>query len=71
MKHERRKYQNKHHLKPKSRGGQSLESNLLWIDIERHRAWHAVFGNMTLDEIIALLKRVRRAKEHQKVLGKL
>jgi len=71
MKHEKRKYLNRHHLTPRSRGGSSLESNLLWIDIERHRAWHAVFGNMTLDEVISLLKRVRRAKEAQKVSGKL
>lgn len=71
MKHEKRKHQNRHHLKPKSRGGQTLESNLLWIDIERHRAWHSLWGNRTLDEVISLLKRVKQAKEHQKVSAKL
>ena len=71
MKHEQRKHQNRHHLKPKSRGGQATESNLLWIDIEKHQAWHKIFGNRTLNEIISLLKRVKRAKDAQKISAKL
>lgn len=66
MKHERRKHQNKHHLRPRSRGGQAIESNLLWIDIERHRAWHVLWGNRTLDEVIALLTRLKSVKENQR-----
>lgn len=56
---------NKHHLIPKSRGGQKLTSNLLLIDMEKHCAWHAIWKNRTLDEVIELLKRVKRAKENQ------
>lgn len=56
---------NKHHLTPKSVGGQSIESNLLRMDISRHNAWHLLFNNLTLTEIIALLKRVYEVKERQ------
>lgn len=56
---------NRHHLHPKSRGGSNLLSNLLLIDIERHKAWHAMFGNATADEVLDLLTRVVRAKRRQ------
>lgn len=56
---------NKHHLVPKVRGGNARTRNLLLIDYETHVNWHKVFGNRTLDEVIALLNRVRRAKQHQ------
>ena len=57
---------NRHHLKPKSRGGQSTESNLLIIEIKRHNAWHTLWGNRTLDEVIALLQRLRTMKKSQR-----
>lgn len=57
---------NSHHLCPKSRFGQSIESNLLTMDISRHNALHLLFGNLTLSEIIALLQRVYEAKERQR-----
>jgi len=53
---------NRHHLRPRSRGGDSLESNLLVMDIERHNAWHFLFQNQTLDEIIEALERLRSMK---------
>ena len=62
---------NKHHLTPKSRGGQAIESNLLRMDISRHNAWHLLFGNLTLPEIIALLKRLYETKERQRLRDKL
>jgi hypothetical protein len=57
---------NLHHLRPKSRGGSSTESNLLKMDISRHNALHLLFGNLTLLEIIELLKRVYEIKERQR-----
>ena len=53
---------NRHHLTPRSRGGKSTESNLLEMDYSRHCAWHLLFKNLTLDEIIALLLRVKQMK---------
>jgi len=57
---------NRHHLRPKSRGGDALESNLLVMDIERHNAWHFLFKNLTLDEIIELLERIRAMKRSRR-----
>jgi len=56
---------NKHHLSPKSRGGQSIESNLLRMDISRHNAWHLIFHNLSFEEAAELLLRVVRAKKCQ------
>ncbi len=54
---------NRHHLKPKSRGGQNIPSNILNIEMKRHNAWHILWGNRTLDEVIALLQRLKQIKE--------
>ena len=56
---------NRHHLVPKSRGGNARPGNLLLIDIEKHRCWHQLFGLRTIDEVIELLLRVRRFKQGQ------
>jgi hypothetical protein len=61
----RRKWRNQHHLVPRSRGGNNEVSNLLLIDEETHIEWHRVFGNLTLEEVIALLQRLQRAKAKQ------
>jgi len=58
-------WRNKHHLKPVSRFGTNHKANLLLIHGERHILWHKMWGNRTLPEIIALLKRVQRAKSRQ------
>lgn len=58
-------FRNRHHLHPRSRGGGALESNLLLMDMRRHNMWHQLFDNLTLDEVIELLIRVRRAKKNQ------
>lgn len=55
-----------HFLRPRSRGGKETVNNMLLIDIEKHEAWHRLWGNRTADEILALLERVVRAKEHQR-----
>lgn len=57
-----RRDRNYHHLRPRSRGGSNMDSNLLLIKIERHRMLHLIFGNRTLEEIIAVLIRLQRAK---------
>jgi len=55
-----------HHLKPRSRGGESIGSNLLLLDAYRHSAWHLLFNNMTLDEVISLLIKLKHIKESQR-----
>lgn len=36
-------------------GGETISSNLFLFDVYRHDAWHLLFGNKKLDEIISLL----------------
>src|SRR5437764_85240 len=52
----------RHHMTPRSRGGDNSPENLLLIKIERHFYWHKLFANLTLEEVIRLLLRVHRAK---------
>ena len=61
MKH-RYHHKNRHHLIPRSRGGGNDRRNLLLIKIDRHETWHRLFGNLTLNEVIGLLIRLKRAK---------
>jgi hypothetical protein len=53
---------NKHHLTPRSRGGDESVENLFLLKLDRHFYWHKLFGNKTLEEVISLLQRVHRAK---------
>ena len=55
-----------HHLQPSSRGGEGIDSNLLNMDVYRHDAWHLLFKNSTLEEIIELLQRLKLIKTKQK-----
>jgi hypothetical protein len=53
---------NRHHITPKSRGGKNKKSNILRMDKNRHQAWHLLFNNLKLEEVIELLKRLERLK---------
>lgn len=64
MKKNRLKNRNYHHLTNKCKGGKATKGNLLLINIERHRAWHTLFRNLDLEQVIELLKRVKRLKEN-------
>jgi hypothetical protein len=57
---------NHHHLIPRSRGGQGLNSNIIFIHTDKHDAWHKLWDfhdhactkPRTLGEIINLLKKL-------------
>jgi hypothetical protein len=53
---------NKHHLLPRSRGGDNSPDNVLLLKVNRHFYWHRLFGARSLEEVILLLVRVHRAK---------
>jgi hypothetical protein len=53
---------NKHHLLPRSRGGDNSPDNLLLLKVNRHFYWHRLFGARSLEEVILLLVRVHWAK---------
>ena len=57
---------NKHHLTNKCRGGTNDLWNILFMDTIRHKAFHLLFGNKNLDEIIELLTRVKNIKNSQR-----
>ncbi|PIT94795.1 hypothetical protein COT98_02155 [Candidatus Falkowbacteria bacterium CG10_big_fil_rev_8_21_14_0_10_39_9] len=53
---QRLRFFGEHHLTPRSRGGYSTKGNLLRLDFSRHKAWHFLFANTTLQETIKILK---------------
>ena len=55
-----------HHLTPSSRGGETIGSNLFKLDGRRHEAWHLLFSNLTLEEVIVLLTKIQHIKESQR-----
>lgn len=57
----------KHHLRNCSRGGATVKTNLFLLDAYRHDAWHLLFGNKTINEIISLLLRVQQIKTGQRL----
>lgn len=58
---------NKHHLRARSHGGRNEKSNILLIKVERHEAYHKLFGNRSLESAIRLLIRILRAKKHGRI----
>ena len=54
---------NNHHILARKRGGTRQTNNLLRMDINRHCAWHLLFGNRTFLEAVALLKRTAMMKQ--------
>jgi len=57
---------NKHHDRPKSRKGTKSPKNILILDVNRHSAYHLLFGNRTLLEAAALLKRTHYYQTRRK-----
>lgn len=49
-------HQNRHHLLNKCRGGGSSMENILWLDVEKHAAWHKLFKNSPPEDIVAKLR---------------
>lgn len=66
-----KKGRNRHHCKPKSRGGNTRKENMLFIKKYRHEIIHKAFGNLTLYEIIILLLRTSRAKHYEEIEPKI
>lgn len=62
----RASFSDDHHLRPSSRGGSDKAHNLILLDAYRHDAWHLLFKNLTLDEIILLLQKLQHIKESQR-----
>lgn len=46
----------KHHITPTSRGGKETPENEMRLDPNIHDAWHTLFGNLLLEEVIAIIE---------------
>lgn len=57
-------WQDKHHITNKTNGGTRTPENLISLDRHRHNALHLLFGNMDFLQIIRLLIRCLRFKNH-------
>jgi hypothetical protein len=57
-----------HHLIPRSKGGESIGSNLLKIDVYRHDAFHLLFKDRTILEIISILKKYNTINDFMKTI---
>jgi len=58
----RKRWLSRHHLCPKSRGGKDNQENIFILWNQKHEAWHILFGNRTIPEIIEILKRIEEAR---------
>ena len=45
----------KHHRRPRSRGGSNNANNISIVDRKLHVAWHSLVGNMTAPEAARML----------------
>ena len=57
---------NKHHIRPKNRGGEAMDYNIANLDVDKHNLLHKIFGNATLYEIICILIRFSKMKGYEK-----
>jgi hypothetical protein len=57
----------RHHLVPKSRGGKK-KHGILIMSPDKHHAWHALFGNMTIGEVIETLVEINKKRRDEKTL---
>jgi len=51
------RHQSRHHIRPRSRGGDSRLENISYLIIKKHQAYHIIFDNQTPDEIVETLVR--------------
>ena len=59
---------NRHHRKPKSRGGGNHGRNISVVPVNQHQAWHTMFNNMQAWEIADKINRVWLDPEYELVL---
>ena len=48
----------RHHRLPQSKGGTDLPTNISMVPESQHCAWHTLFGNKSVEEIVELLNDV-------------
>ena len=61
----KRNYLTRHHLTNRCMGGTNHPCNLVRVWWNKHQAWHTLFKNLSLEEAIALLIRLKQFKDQQ------
>ena len=64
---------NRHHKKPRSRGGKRYVNghhNIVKVSVVKHRAWHTLFENLTPQEICAIINQIWLDPDHKFVCTK-
>ena len=61
----KKKRKTRHHLRNKCKGGTNTPENLMILWDDKHSAWHTLFKNMNLDEIIRCLQKVRELQKRK------
>jgi hypothetical protein len=59
MKNKHNSRSTRHHLVNRCNGGKTRPDNILNLWRPRHEAWHTLFNNMDLDQIINCLIRLK------------
>jgi hypothetical protein len=48
-----------HHRRPRSLGGNDSLSNISYVEPNKHKAWHTIFGNMNTYQIVNILNKLK------------
>lgn len=59
----RTRKRNRHHIRAKAIGGTNKPRNIIYLDEERHKAWHFLFGNKNFVEVAEMLLRAVAMKQ--------
>lgn len=57
MARQKPKVYDRHHRRPRSRGGSNDPSNISIVEQNQHRAYHCLFQNMLPDEVAKVLNK--------------
>lgn len=48
----------RHHRRPRSKKGKNNQNNLSYVSRVQHQAWHTLFGDMDVEEIVDAINRL-------------
>ena len=51
-------YMSKHHRKPRKLGGKSNKENISYVRVNKHEAWHILFGHRWPEDIARYINNV-------------
>ena len=60
-----KRIRSKHHIKNKVNGGTLTPDNIIMLRMEKHRAWHQLFHNMSFLEAAEVLIRANQMIERR------